>query len=54
MTLPGKFISGFSGLVVDHFGYFEFFVVAAMLGIPAILLVVWLSRYERAQLASQP
>ena len=54
MTLPGKFISGFSGLVVDNFGYFEFFVVAAMLGIPAILLVVWLSRYERTQLASQP
>ena len=54
MTLPGKFISGFSGLVVDNFGYFEFFVVAAMLGIPAILLVAWLSRYERVQLASQP
>jgi PAT family beta-lactamase induction signal transducer AmpG len=54
MTLPGKFISGFSGLVVDNFGYFEFFFVAAILGIPAILLVVWLSRYERTQLASQP
>jgi len=54
MTLPGKFISGFSGLVVDNFGYFEFFVVAAILGIPAILLVVWLSRYERTQPASQP
>jgi len=54
MTLPGKFISGFSGLVVDNFGYFEFFVVAAMLGIPAILLVIWLSRHERRQQASQP
>ncbi len=54
MTLPGKFISGFSGLVVDNFGYFEFFVVAAMLGIPAILLVIWLSRHERRQLPSQP
>ncbi|MDA0273231.1 MAG: MFS transporter [Proteobacteria bacterium] len=54
MTLPGKFISGFSGLVVDNFGYLEFFVVAAMLGIPAILLVIWLSRHERRQLASQP
>ncbi|MBT6893295.1 MAG: AmpG family muropeptide MFS transporter [Gammaproteobacteria bacterium] len=54
MTLPGKFISGFSGLVVENFGYFEFFVVEAMLGLPAILLVVWLSRYERSQLASQP
>lgn len=44
MTLPGKFISGFSGLVVDHFGYFEFFIVAALLGVPAILLVILLSR----------
>jgi PAT family beta-lactamase induction signal transducer AmpG len=54
MTLPGKFISGFSGIVVDNFGYFEFFVVAAVLGIPAILLVLWLTRYQKAQLASQP
>lgn len=44
MTLPGKFISGFSGMVVDSFGYFEFFVAAAMLGLPAIFLVIWLSR----------
>jgi PAT family beta-lactamase induction signal transducer AmpG len=44
MTLPGKFISGFSGMVVDGFGYFEFFVVAAMLGLPAIFLVLWLSK----------
>ena len=44
MTLPGKFISGFSGLVVENFGYFDFFVVAAVLGIPAIALVLWLSR----------
>ena len=46
MTLPGKFISGFSGIVVDGFGYFEFFVVAALLGIPAIVLVIWLMRRE--------
>ncbi len=44
MTLPGKFLSGFSGIVVDNFGYFEFFVVAACLGIPAILLVLYLTR----------
>ena len=28
MTLPGKFISGFSGFVVDSLGYLEFFVIA--------------------------
>ena len=44
MTLPGKFISGFSGLVVEQYGYFDFFIVAAIMGVPAILLVVYLSR----------
>ncbi len=46
MTLPGKFLSGFSGIVVDSFGYFEFFVVAAGLGLPSILLVLYLSRLK--------
>ena len=46
MTLPGKFISGFSGVVVDGYGYFEFFIVAAFLGIPAILLVLYLGRLK--------
>lgn len=46
MTLPGKFMSGFSGLVVDNFGYFEFFMVAAALGIPAIILVGVLTRHD--------
>jgi PAT family beta-lactamase induction signal transducer AmpG len=48
MTLPGKFISGFSGLVVDGYGYFEFFIVAALLGTPAILLVLWLMKRQAA------
>jgi len=40
MTLPGKFISGFSGMVVDGLGYSEFFAMAALAGIPAIVLVI--------------
>ena len=39
MTLPGKFMSGFSGFVVDSYGYFAFFLSAAVLGLPAILLI---------------
>lgn len=46
MTLPGKFISGFSGVVVDAAGYVTFFVVAAGLGIPAILLVAYLLLHQ--------
>ncbi|HKI75025.1 MAG TPA: MFS transporter [Pseudomonadales bacterium] len=48
MTLPGKFISGFSGVIVDDYGYVSFFVFAAVIGIPAILLVLTLMRHERA------
>lgn len=40
MTLPGKFVSGFSGVIVDSYNYFYFFVFAAIIGIPAILLVL--------------
>ncbi|WP_430460005.1 AmpG family muropeptide MFS transporter [Thalassolituus sp. LLYu03] len=47
MTLPGKFISGFSGWVVDGYGYTEFFVLAAALGVPAILLVLVLMRHQQ-------
>lgn len=47
MTLPGKFISGFSGWVVDTSGYSEFFIIAALLGLPAIVLVSVLMRYEQ-------
>ncbi len=43
-TLMGKFIGGFSGIVVDSYGYFTFFWVAAVLGVPAILLTLYLMR----------
>ncbi|MFY9178665.1 MAG: MFS transporter [Venatoribacter sp.] len=52
MTLPGKFISGFSGVVVDGFGYVEFFLMAAGVGIPAILLVLVLMRHAKRQAAT--
>lgn len=38
MTLPAKFLGGFSGVIVDAQGYVVFFFYAAMLGIPAVLL----------------
>lgn len=49
MTLPGKFIGGFSGWVVDNFGYVWFFSYTAMAGIPAVLLIVWLLYHDRRQ-----
>lgn len=44
MTLPGKSIGGFSGIVVAGFGYAEFFLVAGIMGVPAILLAIYMMR----------
>ena len=44
MTLPGKFAGGFSGLIVDAVGYPIFFVYAAAIGLPAILLIRYFTR----------
>ncbi len=41
MTLPGKFLGGFSGVVVEAEGYPFFFVLAACMGLPAIVLAAW-------------
>jgi len=44
MTLPGKFLSGFGGLVVTSQGYATFFLIATVLGLPAIALAIWINR----------
>ncbi|MFT7561998.1 MAG: PAT family beta-lactamase induction signal transducer AmpG [Flavobacteriales bacterium] len=48
MTLPGKVISGFSGVVVDSQGYSVFFIYAALMGLPAIILSYWIYLRERS------
>ena len=46
MLLPAKFMGGFAGEVVDALGYLMFFIYSASLGLPAILLALWLSNRE--------
>ncbi len=48
-TLFGKFVAGFSGVIVDAEGYVFFFIYASALGIPAILLVLYLMNHQRRQ-----
>ncbi|MFO6422844.1 AmpG family muropeptide MFS transporter [Motilimonas sp. KMU-193] len=45
MTLLPKFIAGFSGKYVDNFGYFNFFIASAAIGIPVLLLIILIARY---------
>ena len=47
MKVPGKIAGLFSGVIVDAFGYTQFFIVAAASGIPAILLVWYLMRGQQ-------
>lgn len=42
MLLVPKWLAGFSGVVVDKFGYAEFFTGTALLGAP-VLVLVWLA-----------
>ncbi len=48
MLLPAKFMGGFSGKIVDNYGYVQFFIYAGLLGIPSILIALFLWRkYSR-------
>ena len=49
MLLAPKFIAGFSGHYVDAYGYSQFFVSTALLGLPVLLLVVLAARAQRAR-----
>lgn len=54
MTLPAQFLGGFAGLVVDHYGYYIFFIYASAVGLPAISLVLLLiGRERRAKMLAQ-
>jgi len=46
MTLPAKLIGGFSGEIVGGYGYDGFFIYAALIGVPAIILVVLVMRLK--------
>ncbi|MEJ2515729.1 MAG: MFS transporter [Gammaproteobacteria bacterium] len=54
MSLVGKTISGWSGVLVDAFGYPLFFVYAAATGIPAILLVLVVMRHRPVAAPERP
>ena len=49
MTLPGKFIGGFSGQLVEAAGWFNYFIYVTAIGIPAVLLCLYLIARERRQ-----
>lgn len=49
MTLPAKLLGGMSGIVVDSYGYDMFFFYASFVGLPAIILVLMLTKLQKQQ-----
>ncbi len=45
MTLLPKLLGGFSGTIVDSFGYINFFIFASLIGVPVLLLVYLVNRH---------
>ena len=48
-ALPGKFVGGFSGFMVDALGYPRFFVASAAIGIPVAILCLALSALREGE-----
>ena len=44
MLFIPKLIAGYSGSWVDAIGYSKFFMVTALLGVPVLILIIWLSK----------
>ncbi|RVT37355.1 MFS transporter [Acinetobacter indicus] len=48
MTLTPKILGGYSGTIVNNIGYPNFFLMTTLLGIPILILVVWVAKLLRA------
>ncbi len=44
MTLTPKIIGGYSGTIVTKVGYPDFFIITSLIGIPILILVVWVAK----------
>jgi len=47
MTLTPKILGGYSGTIVTHIGYPNFFLMTTLIGIPILILVLWVSKLLR-------
>jgi PAT family beta-lactamase induction signal transducer AmpG len=52
MLLAPKWLAGFSGVFVDAHGYPAFFIATACLGLPVLLLLHWIHKWQK--LGSDP
>ena len=44
MLLLPKVLAGYSGAIVDQLGYANFYIFTAIIGIPVLLLIIWIAK----------
>ena len=49
MLLLPRLLGGYSGVMVEHLGYSDFFLVTALLGVPTLVLILWQWSRSRRQ-----
>ena len=49
MTLFPKIIAGFSGIIVDAYGYLAFYIYSSLLGLPALLIIIYLLKNNQSE-----
>jgi PAT family beta-lactamase induction signal transducer AmpG len=54
MTLPGQFLGGFTGVLAEAVGFAPFFMISAVIGIPAIVLALLLARMANPDTICRP
>ncbi|WP_421721576.1 AmpG family muropeptide MFS transporter [Acinetobacter guerrae] len=54
MTLTPKLLGGYSGTIVTHIGYPKFFLMTTFIGIPILILVVWVAKLLKEHQALEP
>ena len=53
MLLLPRLIGGYSGVMVEKFGYHNFFLITALLGVPTLLLIALHWKQENARIARE-
>jgi PAT family beta-lactamase induction signal transducer AmpG len=53
MLLIPKWMAGFSGVFVDHFGYSTFFISTAIIGLPVLILIWLVGKFNLIQNSDQ-
>jgi len=56
MLLLPRLIGGYSGVMVEKFGYHDFFLITAILGVPTLILIAihWFQESRRAGPKPEP